>query len=284
VTGGSKGGVIQGVVTREGETFLADAVIIATGGKSYPATGSGGDGYELAKQAGHTVTPLHPSLVPIETVEAWPQELTGLSLRNVEVRASAGGKTIGSGFGEMLFTHFGVSGPVILSLSDQVAATLAKGEVVKLAINLKPALSYEQVELRIQRDLDKFPRKQLINALHELLPLAMIPVVIELAGIDHTKMANQINKDERKRLAELLTTLPLKVKGLRPLSEAIVTAGGVCLKEVDPKTMASRLVKGLYFAGEVLDIHGFTGGYNLQAAFATGHAAAKSAVFSSNEE
>jgi predicted Rossmann fold flavoprotein len=271
---------LVGIFSDDGLTPAACA-IVATGGKSYAATGSSGDGYLWAKEAGHSIRHLRPSLVPLETMEDWPSRLSGLSLKNVRVTATTvtGEKEniIGQEFGEMLFTHFGLSGPVILTLSHGICAHLP-GQEVKIYINLKPALSREQLEARMQRDLDKFSRKHLQNSLGDLLPASLIGVIVQLSGIDPHKECNQINKKERETLVDILQSLPLTVKGPRPIEEAIITAGGVNVKEVNPKTMQSKLVEGLYFAGEVLDIDGLTGGYNLQAAFATGAAAGKAAA------
>ncbi|MGI5892229.1 MAG: NAD(P)/FAD-dependent oxidoreductase [Bacillota bacterium] len=268
--------IIKGVFCRN-NFIAADRVIIATGGKSYPATGSSGDGYLLAQEAGHSIISLRPSLVPLETKEVWPQKLSGLTLKNVQVTVKTrdekkGEQVIDKAFGEMLFTHFGVSGPLILTLSHNICKHLSQKEV-KIYINLKPALEKEQLKARLQRDLDQFSKKHFQNSLNELLPSSLIPVVVELSGIPPHKEANQINKSERDLLVELLRALPLTIKKARPLEEAIVTAGGVNVKEIDPKTMQSKLVEGLYFTGEVLDIDGFTGGYNLQIAFSTGAAA-----------
>ena len=258
-----------------GKRFPAEAVILATGGASYPGTGSTGDGYRLAKKAGHRIVTLKPSLVPLETKESWVQELQGLALKNVRVSAWAGENKIGEEFGEMLFTHFGVSGPLVLSLSQAVTHYLDKhpGSQVTLQINLKPALSEEQLDLRLQRDLLKFSRKQLINAFGELLPKSLIPVFVRLSGIGELKPAHQVTKEERKKIVQLLQALTLTVTKPRPLAEAIITSGGISTREVNPKTMASKLVDGLYFAGEILDVEGFTGGFNLQIAFSTGFVA-----------
>ncbi len=268
---------VIGVICEDGSNIEADAVIVATGGKSYPLTGSSGDGYRLAKQAGHTVIPLRPSLAPLETKEHWPTELSGLALKNVEVTAYYKEKILGCEFGEMLFTHFGVSGPIILTLSHYICR-IQPLEKVRLSINLKPALSVEQLDARIQRDLDKYSRKQLQNSLGDLLPQSLIPVILNLSEIPPEKFSNQISRAERQKLGSLLQNLPLEIKSARPLAEAIVTAGGVAIKEIEPKTMASKLVKGLYFAGEVIDIDGFTGGFNLTAAFSTGRAAGLAAA------
>lgn len=271
---------LMGIVSDDG-LIAAACVIIATGGRSYPATGSSGDGYLWAKEAGHSIVQLRPSLVPLETNEDWPARLSGLSLKNVRVTAMTVGEEklgiIGQEFGEMLFTHFGLSGPVILTLSHEICAQLP-GQEVKIYINLKPALGREQLEARLQRDLDKFSKKHLQNSLGDLLPASLINVIVSLSGIDPHKECNQITKREREILVDILQSLPLTVKGSRPIEEAIITAGGVNVKEVNPKTMQSKLVEGLYLAGEVLDIDGLTGGYNLQAAFATGAAAGKAAA------
>lgn len=268
-------GVVTGVVTDK-ETYHADAVVIATGGKSYPATGSTGDGYILADQVGHKITDIRPSLVPIVTEESWVKDLMGLSLRNVELSVVAKNKVQAKMFGEMMFTHFGITGPIVLSLSHTVGKLMRKKNIgtIGLDINLKPALSPETLDKRLQKDFDLYSKKQLINGMKDLLPSRLIPLIIELAGIDPQKPINQISKEERQQIGYMLQHMPLTVKGLRPVEEAIVTAGGISLKEFNPKTMESKLVKGLYGAGEVLDIDAFTGGYNLQAAFSTGYVAA----------
>lgn len=268
-------GVVTGVVTDK-ETYHADAVVIATGGKSYPATGSTGDGYILAAQVGHKITDIRPSLVPIVTEESWVKDLMGLSLRNVELSVVAKNKVQAKMFGEMMFTHFGITGPIVLSLSHTVGKLMRKKNIgtIGLDINLKPALSSETLDKRLQKDFDLYSKKQLINGMKDLLPSRLIPLIIELAGIDPQKPINQISKEERQQIGYMLQHMPLTVKGLRPVEEAIVTAGGISLKEFNPKTMESKLVKGLYGVGEVLDIDAFTGGYNLQAAFSTGYVAA----------
>lgn len=268
-------GTVTGVVTDK-ETYHADAVVIATGGKSYPATGSTGDGYILVSQVGHTITDIRPSLVPIVTEESWVKDLMGLSLRNVELSVIAKNKVQATMFGEMMFTHFGITGPIVLSLSHTVGKLMRKKNIgtIGLDINLKPALSPETLDKRLQKDFDLYSKKQLINGMKDLLPSRLIPLIIELAGIDPQKPINQISKEERQQIGYMLQHMPLTVKGLRPVEEAIVTAGGISLKEFNPKTMESKLVKGLYGAGEVLDIDAFTGGYNLQAAFSTGYVAA----------
>lgn len=267
--------VVTGVVTDK-ETYHVDAVVIATGGKSYPATGSTGDGYILAAQVGHKITDIRPSLVPLVTEESWVKDLMGLSLRNVELSVVAKNKVQANMFGEMMFTHFGITGPIVLSLSHTVGKLMRKKNIgtIGLDINLKPALSPETLDKRLQKDFDLYSKKQLINGMKDLLPSRLIPLIIELAGIDPQKPINQISKEERQQIGYMLQHMPLTVKGLRPVEEAIVTAGGISLKEFNPKTMESKLVKGLYGAGEVLDIDAFTGGYNLQAAFSTGYVAA----------
>lgn len=269
-----KDGRVQGVYTAGG-TLPADAVIVATGGLSYPGTGSTGDGYRWAEAVGHTIVKPRPGLVPLVTAEEWVQELQGLSLKNVKAKSFRGnGKKLNEDFGEMLFTHFGLSGPIILSMSRDIGTCLDKeGHPVKLEIDLKPALDEEKLDLRLQRDLEKYSRKHFKNALNDLLPHKLIPVVISLSEIDPEKECHQITREERMHLGYLLKHLTVNITGTRPVAEAIVTAGGVSTKEIDPRSMQSRLVKGLYFAGEILDIDGYTGGYNLQAAFSTGYLA-----------
>lgn len=264
-------------VKTTGGIINTSCVIVATGGKSYAATGSTGDGYRWAQEAGHTISPLRPALAPLNIREEWVKELQGLSLKNVEAVLRVGDKVLGREFGEMLFTHFGVSGPIILTLSRWVARDEAPGDLL-LQINLKPSLDVEKLDNRLQRDFQTYQRKQIKNALDDLLPKRLIPVIIRLSGISPEKFVHQITRKERAVLIELLTALPLFVSGCRPLDEAIVTAGGVSLKEINPKTMESKLVQGLYFAGEVLDIDGYTGGYNLQAAFSTGYVAGDAAA------
>lgn len=272
-------GRVVGVETMTGAVYRGDAVILAVGGASYPGTGSSGDGYAIAEAVGHSIVPLRPSLVPLETEEDWIKTAQGLSLRNVRVTAVADGKKIGEEFGEMLFTHFGVTGPIVLSLSRAVAAALSEGRFVELVINLKPALTPEVLDKRIQRDFAMFIRKQLKNSLHELLPGKLIQPVMDLAYLDGEKEIHQVTKEERLRLADVLQHMTLMVTKTRPLAEAIVTAGGIATKEINPKTMESKVVKGLYFAGEVIDVDGYTGGFNLQAAFSTGAAAGQYAVW-----
>ena len=267
-------GKITGAVTADGQKFEADAVILAAGGSSYPGTGSDGSGVKLAKALGHTIVPLAPSLVPLESDSPYIAGLQGLSLRNIEGTVYADGKKIGSEFGEMLFTHFGVSGPIILSLSKCVAEAFARGaQEVELAIDLKPALDKDKLDARLQRDFTQYSRKQMPNGMKDLLPQRLIAPVLDQAFIDEEKFVNQLSRAERRRLVDVLKAFTVPITGTRPIAEAIVTAGGVSLKEIDPKTMESKLIKGLFFAGEVMDIDGYTGGYNLQAAFSTGYAA-----------
>ncbi len=259
-----------------------DAVILATGGASYPGTGSTGDGYPIARRLGHTIVNLLPALVPLETEEDFVQDLQGLSLRKVRVSLLVDDEKVDEEFGEMLFTHFGVSGPIILTLSRKVAALLEEGKFVELSINLKPGLTPELLEARILRDFEKFQNKAAKNAFGELLPSKLISVVLDLAFIDEEKQINSVTVAERKRLVQTLQDFRLTISKTRPISEAIVTSGGVSTKEIDPRTMQSKLIDGLYFAGEVVDVDGFTGGYNLQAAFAMGIAAAEHAARRNN--
>lgn len=266
-------GRVAGVRTKSGAHYKADAVILAVGGASYPGTGSTGDGYEMAKKLGHTVVPLRPSLVPLETEEEWVKDVQGLSLRNVRATLLAGGEKVQEMFGEMMFTHFGVTGPIILSMSRRAAKCLAEGKFVELELNLKPALTPEKLDARIQRDFEQHIRKSLKNGLLDLLPHKLIEPVLDCAYLDPEKPVHQVTAEERHRLAETLQHLTLTIAKTRPLAEAIVTAGGVSVREINPKTMESKLVPGFYFAGEVVDVDAYTGGYNLQAAFSMGNAA-----------
>lgn len=276
----TENGVLVGVKDQSGQITPCRCVILATGGNTYPATGSTGDGYVMAREIGHTVTELLPSLVPLETKESWVADCAGLSLKNAALSVYQDGKRIDRGFGEMLFTHWGISGPVVLSLSRSVCQCLRQHpeQAITVEINLKPALEREQLDKRIIRDFTKFSRKNFSNALGELLPQSLIPVIIKLSGIEPTRETNSIRREERERLVDLLQRLTLTVSGVRPITEAIVTAGGISVKEVNPKTMASKVADGLFLAGEVLDIDGYTGGYNLQAAFSTGHCAGVAAA------
>lgn len=268
---------VKGVKLAGGGEEPGNAVIIATGGMSYPSTGSTGDGYRMAEKAGHTIITPKPALVPLETREDWVKGLQGLTLQNVLVKVIAAGKPVGEESGEMLFTHFGVSGPVILTLSRTVRENLELGQEVVLKINLKPAFTQEQLDNVILRDFEKNRRKQLNNSLGELLSGSLIPVIIRLSNIPGDKPVHQISKRERLKLLALIQGLTITISRSRPLRDAMVTAGGVSVKEINPKTMESKLVQGLYFAGEVIDIDGYTGGFNLQAAFSTGYVAGKAA-------
>ena len=279
-------GRVTGVRVADGRVYGADAVVVATGGASYPATGSSGDGYRLAKSVGHTIVPVRPALVPLETAGDAARRLEGLSLRNVNVSVwiARAGEGSGSGskeadaFGEMLFTGFGVSGPIILTLSRQVVDALRMGSRVTLSIDLKPALDHPTLDARILRDIDASPKRHARNMLAELLPSSLIPVCLEQTRLAPHQPAHRITAEERQRLRIWLKDFRLRVTDHRPLQDAIVTAGGVDTAEVDPHTMASRLVEGLHFAGEVLDVDAETGGYNLQAAFSTGWVAGRSAA------
>ncbi|MDU6209775.1 MAG: NAD(P)/FAD-dependent oxidoreductase [Clostridium perfringens] len=265
---------IEAVILENGSKVKGDYFIITTGGKSYPLTGSTGIGFDLAKKMGHTIVEPKPSLVPIEIEESWVRELQGLSLRNIElkIKNKKNSKVVYSGQGEMLFTHFGISGPLVLSGSRFIK----DGERFKISLDLKPALEEKQLDLRIQKDFKKNLNKDFKNSLDELLPKKLIPVIIELSKIDENKKVNSITKEERRTLLNLLKNLTFTVKGLRDIAEAIVTAGGVSTKEIDPSTMQSKIVDNLYFAGEVIDVDAFTGGYNVQIALSTGYLAGKS--------
>ena len=269
-----KDGTLKGVRTFDGEEIAADKIIVATGGKSYPLTGSTGDGYELARQAGHTIIEPKPSLVPLSVHEGFCSELMGLSLRNVSLKVidtKRKNKVVYDDFGEMLFTHFGVSGPMVLSASSMIRDMEAGRYLI--SIDLKPALSEEQLDSRILRDFSDNTNKDFINSLGALLPRKLIPVVVRLSGIKANEKVNQITREQRHRLVQLLKDFRLTVKGFRPIDEAIVTSGGVKVSEINPKTMESKLLSGLFFAGEVIDVDAYTGGFNLQIAFSTGHLA-----------
>jgi len=270
-------GAVGGVLLESGRLLECSSVIICTGGVSYPQTGSTGDGYNIARKAGHSVNELMPSLVPLVAGDTFIKDLQGLSLKNVKLRALADGKQVYEDFGEMLFTHYGLSGPIILSASFYVSDYLRKNRDIKLQLDLKPALSEEELDRRIIRDFEKNTNKQFKNSLDELLPQKMIPVIIGLSGIDEAKEVHQITREERKGLVRLLKGLTITVEGTRPIEEAIVTSGGINLKEINPKTMESKLVRGLYFAGEIIDLDAFTGGFNLQIAFSTGYVAGMNA-------
>ena len=270
----TKGNGVIGIETKDGSSIKGDKVIIATGGMSYPATGSTGDGYRMAKELGHTIIPLKPSLVPLVVKEKWIKELQGLSLKNVSISVfnkSNNKKRIYSDFGEMIFTHFGLSGPIVLSASAHMQ-DLSSNEYI-LSIDLKPALTEEQLDKRIQRDFEKYSRKQFKNALDDLFPKKLIPIITRMSGIPDNKPVNQITKDERLGLVSLIKGFTLHIIGTRPIKEAIITSGGVSTDEIDPGTMESKLIKGLYFAGEIIDVDAYTGGFNLQIAFSTGYVA-----------
>lgn len=263
---------VTGIILKDGRKIMCDTVILTTGGISYPKTGSTGDGYKIAKGLGHTLIPLKPSLVPLLTKESWVKELQGLSLKNISITLlNSKGKKIYNDFGEMIFTHFGVSGPVILSASRHILDYNYKD--VKLVIDLKPGLTEEKLNERIQRDFLKYSRKQFKNTLDDLLPQKLISVFVGLSKIEHSKPVNQITKGERTFLVKLLKNFTLSINGSRPVEEAIVTAGGVSVDEINPSTMESKLIKGLFFAGEIIDLDAYTGGFNLTIAFSTGYLA-----------
>ena len=263
-------GEVFTVYMKSGESMVFDRLILTTGGKSYPATGSTGDGYKFAKSLGHTVRDLKPSLVPIELNEPWISDLMGLSLRNVTLSAYSGKKLVQSEFGEMVFTHYGISGPIVLSISNYINKIKAK---LSLELDLKPALSREVLDARLLRDFSLYSNKQLKNAMNDLLPGKLIPWVISASGIDPDKVVHQITREERDLLIDSLKSFPLHFKGFRPLEEAIITSGGIDVKEINPSTMESKIIPGLFFAGELIDIDALTGGYNLQIAYSTGYLA-----------
>ncbi|MBO5651730.1 MAG: NAD(P)/FAD-dependent oxidoreductase [Selenomonas sp.] len=272
-------GKIKAVKLQSGASLKADAVILCTGGASYPGTGSTGDGYKMAQKLGHTLVDIRPSLVPLETEEDWVKSVQGLSLRNIKATLLVDGEKKTDMFGEMMFTHFGVTGPIILSLSRAATEALANDSFVELELNLKPALAEDVLDARLQRDFAKYQRKQLGNAMVDLLPHKLIEPVLDAAFLEMDKPVHQITVEERHRLGQTLQHLPLTITKARPIAEAIVTAGGISVKEINPKTMESKLVKGLYFAGEVVDVDAYTGGYNLQAAFSMGAAAGNWSVW-----
>ena len=269
-----KDGTFDGIVLEDGKTVKGDSCIIATGGLSYPSTGSTGDGYRWAEALGHKVTEQSPGLVPLETKESWVKALQGLSLRNVNVTVLDGRKKYYEEFGELLFTHFGVSGPTVISASSVVGQMLKRKELT-LTIDLKPALSEEQLDKRLLRDFEEQKNKQFKNALGGLFPSKLIPVMVELSGILPEKQVNAVSKEERHSLVHLIKNFAMTLTGIRGYNEAIITRGGVSVREIDPGTMESKKVKNLYFAGEVLDLDAVTGGYNLQIAWSTGYMAAQ---------
>ena len=269
---------VLGVELDDGKEIKADKIILATGGKSYPVTGSTGDGYRIAKDLGHTITKIEPSLVPLTSHDEVCKKLQGLSLRNVAIRLQICDKVVYKDFGEMLFTHFGVSGPIVLSASSYLVKTknieqILKGGKVELEIDLKPALSEEKLDARILRDFEEQKNKQFKNSLDKLLPQKLIPVIIEKTNINGSKKINEITKQERQKLVKELKHFRISINGTRPIEEAIVTSGGINIKEINPKTMESKLINGLYFAGEIIDVDCLTGGYNLQVAWSTGYTA-----------
>ncbi len=276
ILAGDKRDRVTGVkLKRSGMTIAAGKVILATGGLSYPGTGSTGDGYSMAERLGHTIVPLKPALVPLETEEEFPKRLQGLSLENVEATVYCDGRRTAREFGDMLFTHFGISGPIILKLSGSIVDRLDKKQKVVLSLNLKPALDETKLENRLLREFAGSGKKTISTVMKNLLPRALVPVFLESAGMPGAKKCGQVTSGERKKLASLLMDIRITVKKPRGFDEAIITRGGICLKEIDPRTMQSRKVKGLYFCGEILDIDGTTGGFNLQAAFSTAFLAAE---------
>lgn len=270
-------GAVTGIIAG-GDRFEADNVIIATGGLSYKSTGSDGSGFEIVKGLGHTTTTFSPALVPIRIKEDYPKQMQGVSLKNIEVNIFSGKKNIYSAFGEMMFTHFGVTGPVILSASSKIVSHIIRNDKLDLCIDLKPALSIEQLDDRILRDFNKNINKNFNNSLGELLPQKMVEPIIHYTGIDEYKKVNTITKEERYRLVMAIKSFRMTIDGLMDYNEAIITHGGINVKEVNPGTMESKIVSGLYFAGEMLDIDAFTGGYNLQLAWSTGYLAGSSIV------
>ena len=265
------------IILKDGREISAKNYIIATGGKSFPGTGSTGDGYQWAKELGHSISKLRPALVPLKIKESWPKMAQGLALKNVELSVFQNNKKKDSRFGEMLFTHFGISGPIILDLSGKIAELLEKGEV-KLVLDLKPALDFQTLDKRIQSDFSKYSQKLFKNSLSDLLPQKLIPIIVKLSGITPLKKVNVITREERYKLVRLLKGLAMTVSSLLGFEMAIVTSGGVSLKEIDSKTMKSKLIENLFFAGEIINLHGPTGGYNLQLCWSTGYLAGQMAA------
>jgi len=268
---------IAKIILRDGKAISAKNYIIATGGKSYPGTGSTGDGYLWLKKLGHKINKLRPALVPFRIKESWPKTAQGLSLKNVTLAVFQNNKKQDSRFGEMLFTHFGVSGPIVLDLSFKIGELLEKGEV-KLVLDLKPALDFQTLDKRLQSDFSKYSNKLFKNSLADLLPQKLIPAVVDLSGLNPAKKVNEIKKEERQKLLKLLKGLEMRVSSLLGFDTAIITSGGVSLKEIDSKTMKSKLAENLFLAGEIIDLHGPTGGYNLQLCWSTGLLAGQSAA------
>lgn len=272
----TEGGAVTGVVLENGDALRADRVILCTGGKSYPLTGSTGDGYKMASKLGHTVTDIKPSLVPLTVHEGFCTRLSGLSLKNVTLSVFELGrkKPVFSEMGEMLFTHFGISGPLVLSGSAHIR-NIEKKQYTAV-IDLKPALSAEQLDKRILRDFSEELNRDFSNSLNKLLPKSLIPVIVSLSGIDGGTKVNNVSREQRRSLCEVIKNLTLHITGFRPIEEAIITRGGISVKEINPATMESKLVRGLFFAGEIIDVDAYTGGFNLQIAFSTGHLAGSS--------
>ena len=265
-------------IKANGLEFKCKSVILATGGKSYPATGSNGDGYELAKQLGHTIEDVRPALVPLETSGKVAQQLQGLNLKNVKAVVWVDGKKVAEDFGEMLFTHFGLSGPIILTLSRIVVGALHENKKVNVTVDLKPALDEQKLDNRLIRDLNEHGKKKISNIFRFWLPSTMVPVFIDLLGLDPEKACHQVSSKERKQIRHLMKNLPFQITNHRSFKEAIITAGGISKNEISSKTMESKLVKGLYFAGEMIDVDAETGGYNLQIAYSTGWLAGNSST------
>lgn len=278
---GNKERRFAGVILENDQEIKGDALILATGGNSYRSTGSTGDGYRFAKECGHTIKEPEPSLVPFVMKEAWCRDLMGLSLKNVSIRLANGKKTIYQGFGEMLFTHFGVSGPLILTASTRLGKTSVKKAMdqgkLTLTLDLKPALDTEQLEKRFLREFDTWRNKNISNVIEQMLPKRLVPIFLDLAGIAGDKKVRDIIRAERRRMVEVMKAVPMQLEGVRGFEEAIITRGGIHVKEIDPSTMESKLVKNLYFAGEIIDVDAETGGYNLQIAWSTGYVAGISA-------
>ena len=271
-------GKAKGVILTKGDVISGDAVIVTTGGLSYPSTGSTGDGYNFAKKVGHKIEKLYPSLVPLRIKEDWCKSLMGLSLKNISIQIKTQkGKKVYEEFGEMMFTHYGVSGPVILSASRHLILSMEK-ERFQLVIDLKPAMDEKKLDARLVRDFEKYANKDFANGLDDLLPKKMIPIIIELSGIPVDKKMNSITKEERKKILSLLKALPLSITSTTGYNDAVITCGGICVNEIDPTSMESKLIKNLHFAGEVLDVDGYTGGFNLQIAFSTGYTAGENVL------
>lgn len=268
---------VTGILLSAGQIFACDSVIIATGGLSYPTTGSTGDGYNFAEKTGHSVTKLYPSLAPLVSDDGFIQELQGLSLKNVGVTVFVSGKVVYKDFGELLFTHFGLSGPIILSASSYLHGKYQEKPVI--SIDLKPAIAADELDKRLLKDFEKYANKDFANALNDLLPKKMIPVIINQTGIPTSKKVHDITKAERKTLVDLLKAFKCNIKGVSGFNNAVITKGGVSVKDIDAKTMKSKVINGLYFAGEVIDVDGYTGGFNLQIAFSTGYLAGKNAAY-----